>query len=232
MTTTPDPLVGDEARDLVERDYAAIAPEDLPLWERAKALKLLGRECDSFTRLGAGFLAWILGVGAAAGLAVVVANDVPLWGRALGLIAGVGLGLVAWGLGRRVWKAGRRVVDAFCWWTLLPERMPGGGAGVDEWRAEPVRDAVRARVFVFEGWRALRIAAATVSVLAPIVYLDTLDRGPRFSWYDGQTAALTVFSLLFLVIGIGTGAVLIWGQYRASRAHAERDPIQRWLLRR
>jgi hypothetical protein len=230
--TTHDSLVGDEARDLVERDYDAIDPDNLPLWERSKALKLLGRECDSFARLGAGLLAWVLGVGAAAGLGVVVANDVPLWGRLLGLVAGVGLGAVAFGLGRRVWKAGRRVVDAFCWWTLLPERMPGGGAGVDEWRAEPVRDAVRARVFVFEGWRVLRIVAAVVSILAPLVYLDTLDRGPRFSWYDGQTAALTVFSLLFVAIGFGTGAVLLWGQYRASKAHAERDPIQRWILRR
>jgi len=230
--TVHDPLVGDDARDLVERDYAAIDPGDLPLWERGKALKLLGRECDSFTRLGAGLLAWILGIGAAASFAVVVANDVPLWGRALALVAGAVLGVVAVGLGRRVWKAGRRVVDAFCWWTLLPERMPGGGAGADDWRAEPARDAVRARVFVFEGWRALRIAAATLSVLTPIVFFDTLDRGPRFSWYDGQTAALTVFSLLLLAIGVGTGAIVIWGQFRASRAHAERDPIQRWILRR
>jgi hypothetical protein len=233
--TTRDPLVGEEARDLVDRDYAAIDSENLPLWERDRALKVLGRECDSFPRLGAGLLAWVLGVGTAAGLAVAVANDVPLWGRALALVAGAALAVVALSLGRRAWKAGRRVVDAFCWWTLLPERMPGGGAGVEGWRASPVRDAVQARVFVFEGWRVLRTALGSLAFLTPFAVLALLQGGPRYespTWVGEQTLAVTVFLLALAAVSFAAGGIVLWGQYRAARAHAERDPIQRWIFRR
>lgn len=225
-------LIGEPARPLVERDYDAIAPAELPLWERAQALKVLGRESDSWVRIAAGLAAWVGAVTAAAALCTVISQDAPLWLRGVCLLGGVLLAIGSWRLGHRVWQAGRRVVDAFCWWTLLPERMPDGGAGVEDWRASPARDATAARVFVFDGLRIVRIVLAALSAFAPLLFLDSLDRGPRFDFYDGEGLALTVFSLALLVIGVGTAAVLLWGQFRAARAHAERDPIQRWILRR
>lgn len=225
-------LIGEPARALVERDYDSIPPDELPLWERAQALKVLGRESDSWTRIAAGSAAWLGGVASAAALAVVVSRDAPMWFRAACLLVGLVLGFVSWRVGVAVWREGRRVVDAFCWWTLLPERMPGGGAGVDGWRASPAMDATAARVFVFDGLRVVRIVLAALSAFVPLVFFDSLDRGPRFGWYDGEGLALTVFSLALLAIGLGTACVLLWGQYRAARAHAERDPIQRWILRR
>lgn len=229
MTST---LIGESARPLVERDYESIAPAELPLWERAQALKVLGRESDSWTRVAAGLAAWVGGVASAAALVTVISNDAQLWLRLVCLVVGVALALGSWRLGRRVWQAGRRVVDAFCWWTLLPERMPEGGAGVEGWRDSPARDATAARVFVFDGLRVVRIVLAALSAFAPLLFLDSLDRGPRFGFYDGEGLALTLFSLALLAIGLGTAAVLLWGQYRAAKAHAERDPIQRWILRR
>ncbi|MCL3820188.1 hypothetical protein [Aeromicrobium wangtongii] len=227
-----DRLIGRAATSLLDRDHAAIPPEELPLWERAEALKILRRECDSWTRLGAGLVAWVGAVVGAAALAAVVSHDAPVWLRIVCLVAGAALVIGSWRLGHRAWLAGRRVIDAYCWWTLLPERMPQGGAGVDGWRANPVVDAVQARLFVFEGARVVRIALAAVSMLAPLAFLDTLDRGPRASWYEGETTSLWLFCLAFLTVGLGTGAVLLWGQFRAARAYTERDPVQRWLLRR
>lgn len=226
------PLIGREARALVARDVDAIAPEELPLWERARSLTILRRECDSWTRLAAGVAAWLAAVMGVAALATVVSHDAPWWLRVAALLAGALVLGFAVPTGLAAWRAGRRVVDAYCWWTLLPERMPGGGAGVEQWRADPLRDAVEARTFVFEGARVVRIGASAVSALAPLTFLDVLDRGPRPTWWDGETLALTLFSIGFVAIGLGTAAVVIWGQFRAARAATERDPVQRWLLRR
>ncbi|MBC7592768.1 MAG: hypothetical protein H7288_02300 [Kineosporiaceae bacterium] len=78
----------------------------------------------------------------------------------------------------------------------------------------------------------VRIFLSAVSFLAPLMFLNSLGSGPRFDWYGGQSASLAVFSAVLIIIGFSSASILIWGQYRASRAHAERDPIQRWLLRR
>ena len=132
-TSSQNHLIGEKAREFVDRDYDAIAPEDLPLWERPKALKVLGRECDSFVRLGAGLTAWIVGAAGGAALAAVVWSGASIWVRGIALIVAIPLLLGGALLGRMVWQEGRRVVDAFCWWTLLPQRMPAGGSGVEDW---------------------------------------------------------------------------------------------------
>lgn len=231
-TSSQNPLIGRNAREFVDRDYNAIPPDGLPIWERPKALKLLAKESDSFVRLGAGLTAWIAGAAGGAALAAVVWAGAPVWVRAVALLAAILLLAGAARLGRQVWQAGRQVIDAFCWWTLLPERLPDGGVGVEDWRAAPVSDAVEARVFIFGGWRVVRIILSALSFVAPLTFLNSLDSGPRFDWYDGQSATLAVFSVVLVIIGFSSAAVLSWGQFRASRAHAERDPIQRWLLRR
>ncbi|WP_439690441.1 hypothetical protein ACRQ4C_05765 [Curtobacterium sp. SP.BCp] len=113
---------------------------------------------------------------------------------------------------------------------LLPGRLAHGGAGVPAWRAEPVRDAVRARVFVFEGWRTLRMAVAAFLV-GPMVG-DQLQRTPaEDAWWSGQTAAVAVFIVGLLAVSL-TATVLMGAQWRANRAHSQRDPIQRKLLGR
>lgn len=233
-TSSQNRLIGEEAREFVDRDYDAIPTDSLPIWERPKALRVLGKECDSFVRLGAGLTAWIVGAAGGAALAAVVWSGAPIWVRGIALIVAIPLLLGGALLGRMVWQEGRRVVDAFCWWTLLPERMPAGGSGVEDWRAAPVRDAVEARVFIFQGWRPLRIVLCAMSFLAPFVFLRAMQPGSRFhsTWQQSQEASITVFVLILAVVGISAGVVTFGGQHRANRAHSERDPIQRRLLRR
>lgn len=228
-------LIADEAGAFVDRDYDRLTQDDLPgmLWERARALKVLGTESDSFVRLGAGLVAWLSAVLGGAGLALAVWDAAPVAVRVLGLVVGGALLAAGAVLGRRVWKAGRRVVDAFVWWTLLPERMHGGGVGVDDWRAAPVRDAVQARVFVFQGWRPLRIVLGTLSFFAPLAYASELEfRAGSDPWVAGQTASLWVFGVVVAATGVIGGVVVMGGQVRANNAHSQRDPVRRRLLGR
>lgn len=228
-------LIADEAGAFVDRDYERLTTDDLPgmLWERGRALKVLATESDSFVRLGAGLVAWLSAVLGGAGLALAGWDGAPVAVRVLGLVVGGALLAAGAVLGRRVWKAGRRVVDAFVWWTLLPERMHGGGAGVDDWRAAPVRDAVRARVFVFQGWRPLRIVLGTLSFFAPLAYASELEfRAGTDSWVAGQTVSLWVFGVVVAATGVIGGVVVMGGQVRANNAHSQRDPVQRRLLGR
>jgi hypothetical protein len=233
LIVQPESLVGPEAQDFAGRDYDAVTDDELPqlLWQRARAIKVLGTESDSWARLAAGLLAWLAAVAGGAGLAVGAWAGAPVALRVLGPVAGAALLAFGTVLGRRVWRAGRAVVNAFCWWTLLPERLDGGGAGVEGWRASPARDAVEARVFVFQGWRPLRIVLGVLAFFAPIAWADQLDRGGR-AFYTGQTAALWVFSLVLAVAGVCAGVVVFGGQVRANRAHSQRDPVQRRLLGR
>ncbi|MGH3383082.1 MAG: hypothetical protein ACRDO1_00745 [Nocardioidaceae bacterium] len=235
MTSQQAPLIGDDARAYVERDYDALGSDDLPgqLWERTKALKVLARECDSFARLLSGLAAWALAVAGGALVALAVWNDVNGVLRVVGVVVGVPLVAAAAVLGRRVWQAGRVVVDAFCWWTLLPEKLAGGGAGVEDWRSSPVRDAVAARVFVFQGWRPLRIGLGAVAFLSPAIFFAlAVEGGPRYrpTWHEGQTAALWVIGLTLVVAGFAAGVVLMGGQWRANLAHSQRDPVQRKIF--
>lgn len=229
--TTRWTLVGAPAQAYLEP--AEAEPATL-LPRRPEALRVLATESDSWVRLGVGLAAWLLGVAGGAALAASLWSETPVWARVAALVAAAVLLLTAVRLGRKVWQAGRQVVDAYCWWTLLPERLAGGGAGVDDWRASPFTDAVEARVFVYRGWRVLRIVLATLSVFAPLVFLISLEDSPRFqpTWHHGEAPAVTAFALVLAAVGLTAGSILMWGQYRAARAHAERDPIQRWILRR
>lgn len=229
---TIDTFIGPTATEFTDREYAEISAAELPIWERPKALKVLAKESDSFLRLGAGLLAWLMVVIGGFGLAVAVAGGAPLWLRAIGIIAAVPL--IAGGvlLGHRVWRAGKRVFDAYCWWMLLPESMSQGGAGVEGWRAAPVRDAIQARVFLFEGWRFAKIVVATFAFMCPILFLASLDDGAQMDWYAGQTLSLTVFAVALIFASFCAGIAMFGGVFRANRAHSERDPVQRKLLRR
>jgi hypothetical protein len=228
-------LIGDDARPYVDRDLAALLPEQAVgvLWERNRALKELEREADSWTRLLLGSAAWLLAVLGGAGLARAGWQGAPA--RGAGLLLGVGLLGAGGALGVRVWRAGRCVVSAYVGWTLLPERLPGGGAGVENWRSSPFLDAVEARLFVFRGWRALRIGLAALAALSPTAFWRlAVQDGPRFqtTWHEGQPFALAVLMITLTAAGLTAAVVLMSGQVRASFAHSQRDPIQRRLLGR
>lgn len=228
-------LIGDDARDVLAQDVTRLSPYDAQnaLAYRNRRLATLSAESDSFVRLGWGLLAWAVAVVGLLGAAAAVWAGLAVPVRVVGAVvavAGLGVGVV---LGRDVWLAGRAVVDGFVAWTLLPERLAQGGAGVPDWRAEPVRDAVRARVFVFEGWRTLRIVVAVAAFLVGPMVGDQLQRTPaEDAWWSGQPAAVAVFIVGLLAVSLTATVVLMGGQWRANRAHSQRDPIQRKLLGR
>lgn len=233
--TTDAAFVGHDARAFIDRRDLSAEQAAQALFERRRALDVLAREGDSFVRLAAGVAAWLAGVVGGAGLAFGLWSGAPTWQRVAAPLGGLLLVLGAVALGVRVWRAGRQVVDAFCWWTLLPERLPDGGAGVDDWRSAPVRDAVQARVFLFRGWRPLRLVVSVTAILSPLAFIMlALEGGPRYrpTWQDGQTPAVTVFVIVLAVAGATAGAVVFGGLLRTNRAQAERDPVQRRLLGR
>jgi hypothetical protein len=138
-------------------------------------------------------------------------------------------------LGREVWRAGRRVVDAFCWWTLLPERLPRGGAGADDWRGNPAGDAVEARVFMLQGGRMVRVGLAVVAFLVPLAFLQQATQGsPRLpdTWPSDQTSALLVAFFGSAAVSWLAGVLTFGGQVRANSAHARRDPVSGWIRRK
>jgi hypothetical protein len=228
-------LVGADARSFLDRGDLSADDAAQALFERRRALAALSREGDSFVRLAAGTAAWLAGVVGSAGLAFGLWSGAPVWQRVAAPIGGLVLVLVAVAVGVRVWQAGRQVVEAFRWWTLLPERLPDGGAGVDDWRSDPVRDAVQARVFLFRGWRPLRLVVSVAATLSPLAFIMlALEGGPRYqpTWQDGQGPAVTVFVILLAVAGLTAGIIVFGGLFRTNRAQAERDPVQRRLLDR
>jgi len=233
-------LIGSAARELVHEDRAEVplAQQQLRIWERARNLKTLERECDSWVRLGAGVLAWALGVAGAAGGALGLWQGAGGGARSLGLVAGVLLLAAAAALGLSVWRAGRAVVDAFCWWTLLPARVPDP-SGTD-WGRGAVYDAAQARLFMFRGMRLVRVVLAALAFLAPLVFLlfatGTGDGGQatRFEeplWPAGQGSSQTVTTLLLFVVSWTAGAITMGGQVRANNANAQRDPVQSAVFR-
>ena len=230
-------LVGQEAQPFLVREQTGPAAEDAVrrLPERQRALATLTRAADSPARLAAGLISWVAAVVGAAGLAYALWTSAPLWQRVAAPAAGLALSVLALAAGLQVWRAGRRVVDALCWWTLLPERLPHGGEGVERWRASPVLDAVEARVFLARGWRPVRLLAGAAAFVSPLAFVAlALQGGPRYTptWQDGQGPAVTVFVLLLATAGVVAGTVVLGGLVRANRAQAERDPVQRRLLGR
>lgn len=230
-------LVGTDARRWIDR--ARSAPRDPQaqvdlVWERQRAVRALERESDSFARLLAGVAAFALWCLALAALAAAVWGGAPGPVRvAGGLLAPVAGALAVLG-GLAVWRAGREVVSAYCWWTLLPERLPEG-VGVTGWRDDAVRDAVLARVFVFSGWRPLRIALGAAAALAPAAFVAlAVEGGPRYrpTWHEGQDTALAVVVIGLVLAGLTTAGVVLGGQTRAAAAHSERDPVWRRLTGR
>jgi hypothetical protein len=228
-------FVGADAQPFLDRHDVTGDDAAALLFDRHRALAVLTREGDSFVRLAAGTVAWLAGVVGGAGLAFGLWSGAPAWQRVAAPIGGLVVATAAVALGLRVWRAGREVVDAFCWWTLLPERLPEGGAGVEGWRSSPVRDAVQARVFLFRGWRPLRLLLSVVAVLSPLAFIMlALEGGPRYTptWQDGQGPAVTVFVMALAVAGSAAGIVAFGGLFRMNRAQAQRDPVQRRLLQR
>ena len=230
-------LVGAEARPYVEEDLGAVPLEEQAnrTVQRARAVRVLGRECTSAARAAAGAGAWLVGLAGVAALSYAAWHGGSTGLRLVSAVVGALAVVASVVLGRQVWQAGRRVVDAFCWWTLLPERLPRGGAGVDDWRANPVGDAVEARIFMLQGGRMVRVGLAVVAFLAPLAFLQQATQGsPRMpeTWPSDQTAALLVAVLGSLVISWGAGALTFGGQVRANSAHARRDPVSGWIKRR
>lgn len=230
-------LVGADALTWMERVRTAPgepqAQVDL-VWERSRALRALERESDSFLRLGAGLAAFALWCLALAGLAAALWDGAAVGVRVVGGLVAAAAGVAAVLGGLAVWRAGRAVVTAYCWWTLLPERLPEGVA-VAGWRDDAVRDVVLARVFVFSGWRPLRIGLGAAAALAPAAFVAlAVEGGPRYTptWHEGQGAALTAVVVGLVIAGLMTAAVVLGGQFRAAAAHSERDPIWRRITGR
>lgn len=232
-----DLLIGADARPWVDRARSApVDPEaqvDL-VWERTRALRALERETDSFARLGAGLAAFTLWCLALAGLGAALWDGAGAGVRVLGGLLALVAGGAAVAGGLLVWRAGRAVVSAYCWWILLPERLPEG-VGVSGWRDDAVRDAVLARVFVFSGWRPLRIGLGAAAALAPAAFVAlAVEGGPRYTptWHVGQDAALTAVVIGLVLGGLTTAAIVLGGQTRAAAAHSERDPSWRRITGR
>ncbi len=230
-------LVGEEARAYVEEDLGAVPLEEQAnrTVQRARAVRVLGRETTSPLRAAVGVGAWLVGLVGVAALTYAAWHGGSVALRLVSAVVGVAAVAGSVLLGHQVWRAGRRVVDAFCWWTLLPERLPQGGAGADDWRASPVGDAVEARIFMLQGGRMVRVGLAVVAFLAPLTLLQQATQGsPRLpdTWPSDQTAALLVAVLGSLAISWPAGALTFGGQVRANSAHARRDPVSGWIKRK
>ena len=80
----------------------------------------------------------------------------------------------------------------------------------------------------------MRLVLSVMSFFAPLAFLTATDPASRFylTSQQSQRASITVFVLALAVVGIAAGIFTFGGIFRANRAHSERDPIQRWLLRR
>jgi hypothetical protein len=229
------PLIGPAAVRFVRHDLEALDDTGLraALGERPAALCVLEQECGSPSRLLAGALAWAAGLGGAAALCLVAWDGAAAVVRVLGAVVGVPLLAWAWWFGRRVWHAGRDVVAAYAAWMTLPERLPGGGAGVPGWRAAPMADAVATRTFVLQPARFLRIAIGALAWLACIssfMILVVGGQGYDPTWFGGQRGALAIFGLGAAVASGFVGTAAMGGQWRANLAHSQRDPVQRRIL--
>lgn len=219
-------LVSSEARELVSRDVDSLDPE-LVLWERERNLKVLDAECGSPARLLAGIGAWVIGLLGVAGVVLAAWSGIGIGWRVLGLVVGaVLLGLAGW-IGRQVWAAGRGVVDAFVWWQLLPTRVSGGLP--PPLRSSDLEDAVAARIFMLQGARMVRTAAAALAFLFPFGFLlFATEDSPRFDalWPSGRGGELLVAVLLGIAVSWTAAAITFGGQLRANWAHSQRDPVQ------
>ena len=238
MTSRRAPiLVSPEAAEVLSRDVVGLPVEGQQrlMFERNRVLTVLDAECGSLVRLAVGAVAWLLALAGGAGLCAALWHGAAPPLRLLGLVAGALLLLGATVLGARVWRAGRAVVDAFCWWTLLPLRVPDG-SGAD-WGVSRAYDVVMARVFLFDGRRLPRVVVSALAFLAPFVFLLLAtgsgggpDSQATAMWPAGQEAALGVATLVVFVSCWAVGAVVGGGQYRANLAHSRRDPVQAAVL--
>ncbi len=230
-------LVGEEARPYVDEDLAVVPLEEQAnrTVQRSRAVRVLGRESTAATRAAAGAAAWLAGMLGVAALAYAAWHGASVGLRLVSAVAGAAAVLGSVLLGREVWRAGRRVVDAFCWWTLLPERLPRGGAGADDWRGNPAGDAVEARVFMLQGGRMVRVGLAVVAFLVPLAFLQQATQGsPRLpdTWPSDQTSALLVAFFGSAAVSWLAGVLTFGGQVRANSAHARRDPVSGWIRRK
>lgn len=221
-------LVSPRARELVLG--ASTDDPQVAVWRRERNLSVLERECGSVRRLAAGIGAWACGVLGVGSMSLSVWHGVSGIVRVLALGAGVAALLLAALLGRRVWQAGRAVVDAYVWWELLPQRLPGGPPPSS---GEALTAAVETRTFMLRGPRLLRTGLASLAFLAPFVLLlfATQD-SPRFDalWPADQDAALLVAVIGAAVASWSAGVVVFGGQFRANLAHSQRDPVQNAIV--
>ncbi|MGH3761698.1 hypothetical protein [Actinophytocola sp.] len=223
-------LVSPVARDLVFRDVAQVNAE-LVIWERERNLETLSRECGSVTRLLVGFLAWALAILGGVGLVLAAWDGVARVSQVLGLVAGLLVLGAALLLGFLVWRTGRAVVDAYCWWELLPSRLRDELS--PQLRATTLSDIVETRIFMLRGPRLVRTIVASAAFLGPFVLLLlATEDSPRFDalWPSGQGPALLVAVLVAFAACWTVGAVVLGGQVRANWAQSQRDPVQSWIL--
>lgn len=241
--TASIPLVSPDARDAITRARSgrASAPAHLGahLPERARALRVLDAELVAPRRLAAGAAAWAGGVAAGSGGVLAAWEGLPSAARIAGAVLGVVLALGAVRLGRQVRTVGRAVVDAFCWWSVLPRLVAHAEGRATDWTpgggTSGVEAAVEARTWYLHPRRYLAAGLAALGGLAPLILLRLVtDAEGRFAdvWPDDQDAALLVAFVGLAVPSWYAAAALFRTTSRAGSAQAQKDPVTQRLLRR
>ena len=230
-------LISPAALPHVVRAESALASDDptggAPLWDRSRAIATLDPELSSPVRLGAGLVAWLLGVGGVAGLAAAAWHGHPLVLTLLLLVAGLGCLVGAVLVGRQVVDAGRRVVAAYSWWQVLPRLVADREGTATDWGASEVENAVETRAWILHPRRFVLGALAAGAFLAPLVLLDTAtSRHSTHHWPEDQTLSLTVAVLGGLAVSWRAGCALFRTLSRAAGAQGQKDPVTRRLLGR
>lgn len=235
--------VSSEAWELVLVSEAAQVADPsglgVHLMRRPRALRCLDPELTSGRRLGQGALAWVTGVAAGAGLTASAWSGAAPALRIGGLVLGVALAVGAVMLGLRVRAAGRRVVDAFCWWSVLPRLVAHAEGRTTDWAVgggtSGVEAAVEARTWYLHPRRYLAAGLAALGGLAPLILLRLVtDAEGRFAdvWPADQDAALFVAFVGLAVPSWYAAAALFRTTSRAGSAQAQKDPVTPRLLRR
>lgn len=227
-------LVSPQAQAFI--DSATDVPEErLPelMWQRARAVKVLDAELASPARVSVGLACWLLALVGGAGLVVATWHGAPWLLRVVGVVVAVALLGPAFRWGRTVRRAGRRVVDAFTWWTLLPDRLPEGRP--NQRGGSAMVEAAQARAWYLHPRRLGRATVASLAFLAPLVFLMSMTNEEvrwEWTWPSDQTLALAVAFAAVAVPSWYAGAATASGLARAGSAQGQRDPLTRALVGR
>ncbi|GAA4118079.1 hypothetical protein GCM10022215_19260 [Nocardioides fonticola] len=205
------------------------------LMQRARAISVLDAELVQPRRLAVALLAWVMAIGAAALLTVVAWEGVALPVRIVALVGGSGLLAIAAVLARRVRYIGRRVVEAYCWWSVLPRLIAGAEGTAESWGGSAVRNAVEARAWYVHPRRYLSAALAAAGLLAPLILvrLATAERTTsEVLWPPVQGQALAVAFVGVALPSWYAAGALFRDMSRAGSAQAQKDPVTRRFLHR